>query len=174
MPSPPFSAIFLSRTSSFRGCKQHSFCPTPRFMPSVEGCLTVSVLVEVLSSSWCGGPLPVHCTAWLADSFFSLLRVFFWVWERVALSRQRPVSWLSGSSLRSAPQQMGLINAGTAIGSLLAPPIIGFVLLHSGWRAVFLVAAAGGFGWVLWSALAYRDGPRFPSMLWNAGREPKT
>jgi MFS transporter, ACS family, hexuronate transporter len=51
---------------------------------------------------------------------------------------------------------MGLINAGTAIGSLLAPPIIGFVLLHSGWRAVFLVAAAGGFGWVLWWALAYR------------------
>jgi len=51
---------------------------------------------------------------------------------------------------------MGLINAGTAIGSLLAPPIIGFVLLHSGWRAVFLVAAAGGFAWVLWWALAYR------------------
>lgn len=51
---------------------------------------------------------------------------------------------------------MGLINAGTAIGSLLAPPIIGFVLLHSGWRAVFVLAGAAGLGWVLWWALTYR------------------
>ena len=39
---------------------------------------------------------------------------------------------------------MGIINAGTAIGSLLAPPLIGFVLLGSGWRAVFFVAARRG------------------------------
>lgn len=50
---------------------------------------------------------------------------------------------------------MGLINAGTAIGSLLAPPIIGFILLHSGWRAVFVVSGAVGLGWVLWWALTY-------------------
>lgn len=52
---------------------------------------------------------------------------------------------------------MGLINAGTAIGSLLAPPIIGFILLHSGWHAVFIAAGSGGLGWVLWWALSYRD-----------------
>lgn len=50
---------------------------------------------------------------------------------------------------------MGLINAGTAVGSLLAPPIIGFILLHSGWRAVFVAAGAGGLAWVLWWALSY-------------------
>lgn len=58
------------------------------------------------------------------------------------------------------PQQrstaMGLINAGTAIGSLLAPPVIGFILLRSGWRAVFVSAGAGGLIWVLWWALSYR------------------
>lgn len=58
------------------------------------------------------------------------------------------------------PQQrstaMGLINAGTAIGSLLAPPVIGFILLRSGWRAVFLVAGTGGLLWVLWWAISYR------------------
>src|SRR5438477_3599843 len=32
---------------------------------------------------------------------------------------------------RERSTAMGLINAGTAIGSLLAPPVIGFVLLHS-------------------------------------------
>jgi MFS transporter, ACS family, hexuronate transporter len=54
---------------------------------------------------------------------------------------------------------MGLINGGTAIGSLLAPPIIGFILLHSGWRAVFVASGAGGLAWVLWWALSYRPNP---------------
>jgi len=51
---------------------------------------------------------------------------------------------------------MGLINGGTAIGSLLAPPIIGFVLLHSGWRLVFVLAGGMGFAWAIWWYLAYR------------------
>jgi MFS transporter, ACS family, hexuronate transporter len=54
---------------------------------------------------------------------------------------------------------MGLINAGTAIGSLLAPPVIGLILLRSGWRAVFLTAGAGGLLWVLWWAWSYRANP---------------
>ncbi len=29
---------------------------------------------------------------------------------------------------------VGFINAGTAIGSVMAPPLIGFILIHSGWR----------------------------------------
>jgi ACS family hexuronate transporter-like MFS transporter len=52
---------------------------------------------------------------------------------------------------------MGLINAGTAVGSVLAPPVIGFVLLNSGWRAVFLIAGSLGLAWVLWWAIAYRS-----------------
>lgn len=51
---------------------------------------------------------------------------------------------------------MGLINAGTAVGSVLAPPIIGFIVLHSGWRAAFLVAGGAGLGWVLWWGLTYQ------------------
>ncbi|MGC2635647.1 MAG: MFS transporter [Acidobacteriaceae bacterium] len=69
------------------------------------------------------------------------------------------------------PQQrstaMGLINAGTAIGSLLAPPVIGFILLRSGWRAVFLAAGAGGLVWVLWWALSYRGNTRAPAAAAN-------
>jgi ACS family hexuronate transporter-like MFS transporter len=59
---------------------------------------------------------------------------------------------------------MGLINAGTAIGSLLAPPIIGFILLRSGWRAVFIAAGAAGLAWVLWWVLSYR-GEAAPSTV---------
>lgn len=51
---------------------------------------------------------------------------------------------------------MGIINAGTAVGSVLAPPIIGFILLTSGWRAVFFVAGGIGMLWVVWWAVTYR------------------
>jgi ACS family hexuronate transporter-like MFS transporter len=52
---------------------------------------------------------------------------------------------------------VGIINAGTAIGSVLAPPLIGIVVLHSGWRMVFFVAGAVGIAWVLWWAASYRN-----------------
>ena len=52
---------------------------------------------------------------------------------------------------------MGFINAGTAVGSVLAPPVIGFVLLTSGWRTVFLVAGAAGLAWVAWWVVGYRS-----------------
>jgi len=52
---------------------------------------------------------------------------------------------------------MGFINAGTAVGSLLAPPLIGLVLIYSGWRAVFFAAGAIGLIWVLCWALWYRN-----------------
>ncbi len=54
---------------------------------------------------------------------------------------------------------MGIINAGTAVGSLLAPPMIGAVILLSGWRAVFFVAGGIGLLWVVWWAYAYRNNP---------------
>jgi ACS family hexuronate transporter-like MFS transporter len=52
---------------------------------------------------------------------------------------------------------VGFINAGTAVGSVLAPPLIGFVLLHQGWRAVFVAAGAVGLAWVVWWLLTYKS-----------------
>jgi len=51
---------------------------------------------------------------------------------------------------------MGIINAGTAVGSVLAPPLIGIILLTVGWRMVFFAAGAVGFAWVIWWSIAYR------------------
>ncbi len=51
---------------------------------------------------------------------------------------------------------MGFINAGTAMGSVLAPPLIGLLILHSGWRSVFFVSGAIGLAWVVWWMLTYR------------------
>ncbi|MFP5206915.1 MAG: MFS transporter [Acidobacteriota bacterium] len=74
--------------------------------------------------------------------------------------------WMDAGERSTA---MGLINAGTAIGSLLAPPIIGFVVLWSGWRAAFVVSGALGLAWVVWWGLSYRGQP--PS---TAGTTPDT
>jgi MFS transporter, ACS family, hexuronate transporter len=54
---------------------------------------------------------------------------------------------------------MGLINGGTAIGSVLAPPLIGLILFLSGWRMVFFASGALGLAWVLWWAFVYRANP---------------
>jgi ACS family hexuronate transporter-like MFS transporter len=51
---------------------------------------------------------------------------------------------------------MGIINAGTAVGSVLAPPLIGIILLTEGWRVVFFAAGAIGFAWVIWWSVVYR------------------
>ena len=64
--------------------------------------------------------------------------------------------WISSEHRSTA---VGIINAGTAVGSVLAPPLIGFVLLHSGWRMVFFLAGATGIVWVLWWTLSYHAAP---------------
>ena len=51
---------------------------------------------------------------------------------------------------------MGIINAGTAVGSVLAPPLIGAMLLTAGWRAVFFASGAVGLAWVIWWYFSYR------------------
>ncbi len=53
---------------------------------------------------------------------------------------------------------MGIINAGTAVGSVLAPPLIGILILASGWRMVFFAAGAVGLAWVAWWYASYRGG----------------
>jgi MFS transporter, ACS family, aldohexuronate transporter len=52
---------------------------------------------------------------------------------------------------------MGIFNAGSSTGALLAPPLIAFIALRYGWRDAFLLIAGGGMIWVvLWLALYYR------------------
>jgi len=60
--------------------------------------------------------------------------------------------------LKRRSTAMGIINAGTAVGSVLAPPLIGIVLVTSGWRMVFFAAGAMGLVWVLWWSVSYRGG----------------
>jgi ACS family hexuronate transporter-like MFS transporter len=51
---------------------------------------------------------------------------------------------------------MGIINAGTAVGSVLAAPVIYRILLVSSWRMVFFASGATGLAWAVWWWVSYR------------------
>lgn len=70
--------------------------------------------------------------------------------------------WISPEHRSTA---VGIINAGTAVGSVLAPPLIGLVLLHSGWKMVFFLSGAVGLAWVLWWITTYAGSS--PPAPWN-------
>jgi ACS family hexuronate transporter-like MFS transporter len=56
---------------------------------------------------------------------------------------------------------MGIINGGTAVGAVIAPPLIASVILNvqllqlSSWRWVFFITGAVGLLWTLWWVVSY-------------------
>jgi ACS family hexuronate transporter-like MFS transporter len=59
---------------------------------------------------------------------------------------------------------MGLINAGTAVGSVAAPPLIALVLSFANWRWVFFCAGAMGLVWLLWWRRDYFPPTQHPEL----------
>jgi MFS transporter, ACS family, hexuronate transporter len=57
---------------------------------------------------------------------------------------------------------MGIINGGTAVGAVIAPPLIALILTQvswlglAPWRWVFFITGAIGLAWVAWWTVAYR------------------
>ena len=45
---------------------------------------------------------------------------------------------------------MGIINAGTAVGAVAAPPLIAVILIYGNWRWIFLATGVIGLTWALW------------------------
>ena len=50
---------------------------------------------------------------------------------------------------------MGLMNAGTAVGAVAAPPLIALTLEYLNWRWVFFLAGALGLMWTFWWMAEY-------------------
>jgi MFS transporter, ACS family, hexuronate transporter len=59
---------------------------------------------------------------------------------------------------------MGLMNAGTAVGAVAAPPLIAITLAHLSWRWVFFLAGAVGLAWTLWWIKAYHPAATHPNL----------
>jgi ACS family hexuronate transporter-like MFS transporter len=59
---------------------------------------------------------------------------------------------------------MGMMNAGTAVGAVAAPPLIALTLAHLSWRWVFFLAGAVGLLWTLWWARDYQPPATHPNL----------
>ena len=66
--------------------------------------------------------------------------------------------------VRERSTAMGIINAGTAVGGILAPPLIAAILLSFRWPWVFYFSGAAGLLWVLWWARSYYPPARHPHL----------
>ena len=56
---------------------------------------------------------------------------------------------------RDRATAMGIINAGTAVGAVIAPPLIAIILLHWSWRWIFVVTGTLGLLWTAWWSWSY-------------------
>jgi ACS family hexuronate transporter-like MFS transporter len=64
----------------------------------------------------------------------------------------------------------GIINAGTAVGGVLAPPLIALVLTSFDWRVVFYLTGTIGVAWAVWWWREYYS-PEHHPLLSDSERE---
>ncbi len=57
--------------------------------------------------------------------------------------------------VRERSTAMGIINAGTAVGAVIAPPAIAAIIGGLNWRWVFFVCGAAGLLWTVWWTREY-------------------
>ena len=62
--------------------------------------------------------------------------------------------WFSVNERATA---MGIINGGTAVGAVVAPPLIALILAYANWRWIFFATGAMGLLWTVWWRSAYRS-----------------
>jgi ACS family hexuronate transporter-like MFS transporter len=118
----------------------------------------------------------------MAHGLVSSLRGF--QGARLLLGATQPVNFPAGVRavaewfpMRERALAIGFFNAGTALGSTLAVPIVSAVALLAGWRWAFVIVGASGFLWVAAWGLLYRlpkDHPRLGDderRLIDEGRE---
>lgn len=61
----------------------------------------------------------------------------------------------------------GIFNSGSSIGAILAPPLIAWIILTTGWRTAFVVVGALGGAWLLLWLIFYRA----PAVLKTSAQE---
>jgi ACS family hexuronate transporter-like MFS transporter len=59
---------------------------------------------------------------------------------------------------------MGIINAGTAVGAVIAPPAIAMVLAAANWRWVFFLSGTAGLLWTFWWRRDYHPPGQHPRL----------
>jgi ACS family hexuronate transporter-like MFS transporter len=67
-------------------------------------------------------------------------------------------------SPRDSATAMGIINGGTAVGGVVAPPLIAVILTYLNWRWIFFITGAIGLLWTLWWRLEYFPPSQHPRL----------
>lgn len=90
---------------------------------------------------------------------------------RFLLGLGEPGNWPAATKAISewfAPKQralgVGIFNAGSSAGSLLAPPVVSWLTIEYGWQFAFLAVAATGFVWLIFWLILY-DSPHRSRLL---------
>ena len=65
---------------------------------------------------------------------------------------------------RERSTSMGIINAGTAVGAVIAPPAIAAIVLNGNWRLVFIAFGLVGLLWTVWWMRAYYPPAKHPKL----------
>jgi ACS family hexuronate transporter-like MFS transporter len=66
--------------------------------------------------------------------------------------------------MRERSTAMGIINAGTAVGGIIAPPAIAMILVYTSWPWVFYISGSVGIVWTAWWLRAYYPPARHPRL----------
>jgi ACS family hexuronate transporter-like MFS transporter len=68
----------------------------------------------------------------------------------------------------------GIFNSGSAIGAVVAPPLVAWIILKSGWQSAFLMVGGVGLIWlIMWVSVFHTPAnaqagfTRQPVPLWN-------
>jgi ACS family hexuronate transporter-like MFS transporter len=69
--------------------------------------------------------------------------------------------WFSVNERATA---MGIINGGTAVGAVVAPPLIALILLYANWRWIFFITGALGLLWTAWWRKSYFPPAEHPQL----------
>jgi MFS transporter, ACS family, hexuronate transporter len=67
-------------------------------------------------------------------------------------STRAVAEWFSVSERATA---MGIINSGSAVGAVVAPPLIALILFYANWRWIFFFTGALGLLWTAWWHKSY-------------------
>jgi len=67
--------------------------------------------------------------------------------------------------VKESATAMGIINAGTAVGAVVAPPLIAVILIYANWRWIFFLTAGLGLLWTLWWRAAYFPPEQHPKLI---------
>ena len=62
-------------------------------------------------------------------------------------STRAVAEWFSVSERATA---VGIINAGSAVGAVVAPPLIALILFYANWRWIFFITGTLGLLWTAW------------------------